>query len=186
MIYKFRVVAEGTFPEDLEADIKMKFISVKNGMLKLGNNIRNHMADIIARSIRRKGSTGSLVNSIRVYTENNDTLVGIGLLSLMDIYAPHWYKFNYGGMVKARLVPGYFGNYNPPIGQYKGTWMGKEEFFYRPRGTSGPRYLMKVDFPMKPTHYIERTKAYILTIDKVHFYNWLRTVRTHDKKKQIV
>ena len=159
--------------EDIIKDIQMQFLTISEGLLKLGEETKTHMQTVIQTSKKRAGSKSKLENAIQVYHEKlpNRIDVGIGKISEMSSSVPYWYVVNYGGYSGAALsgkkVPGSFGG-NPPDGAYKGTGVGYEKYDY----SKGGPYFMKVESPMMAMNYIEKTVAWLNTVTRVHFANW--------------
>ncbi len=181
---RMKIRVSGVTPQMLEKDIKFKFVTVKKGLSVLARLTQNHMRTIIKSKKKRAGSKGNLEKNILVYEENSKgkhKRVGVGLISHLNKYAPYWSLINRGGLSgvakQGKWVPGYFGDHESPQSAYKGTGKGTQQFFYTPYASSsdtGPTFFMKVESPIKPMFYIEKTATWLNTKWKVHFYNWTK------------
>jgi len=188
MAWMMRVIKKGAFPEDVILNLQAKFKKTSEGVVDVANAARDHMRKTIKDNKRRGAGSGRLERAIQTHVETATgtvTIVGVGLIELLDIYAPYWYLLNYGGMVspQARAVPGYFGNNRPPLPGLRG-WLGHESFTYTPLEASADRggtFFMNVETPITPVHYIEKAIAWARTITKVHWYNWTQETKIHTK-----
>jgi hypothetical protein len=185
MLMNIKMVKVGGGVEQWAQDIQFKFIKVMEGTAILSDETRDYMRNTIQMNKRREGSANRLERSINSYKESN-TAYGVGLITEMDTYAPYWKLINWGGFVseKARRVPGYFGNNEPPSFGYKGTGIGWQSFTYTPNEASADRggtFFMKVDSPIMAMNYIEKTTMWLSIVWKVHFYNWTRETKIHTK-----
>jgi hypothetical protein len=176
-------------PEMWGAYLDRKRQSVREAMIKLGEDARAYMIGLIQAGYegrgKREGSIGTLESSIQVEQPSPD-VVGIGNINTMNERAKYWAIINWGGMVasKARRVPGFFDGNREPLGGFRGTGVGKEEFFYTPRGLklfvyggankSPKTSMMIVRNPIGPVGYIEKTQSWLMDVAKVTFWNALK------------
>ncbi len=182
---KITIRKVGTSPNEFIQEIAFKFITVQEGLKVLGEDTRNQMITHIQSNKKRAGSEGNLEKHILVHTEvqtKKRSVVGVGLISLLNAYAPYWNILNYGGLSgvaqQGKLVPGYFGSFNAPNPALKGTGVGREHWEYTP---GNAMFFMKPESPIAAVNYIEKTIAYITTVWKVQFYNWTKQTKVLTK-----
>ncbi len=180
---KVTVTVTGTTPEQFEKIVKTQFITIVNGIEKLGIDTRNYMRNTIKVSKHRKGGNDNLeknIESIRISsglgTGIIDHSVGVGYIPLLNEKAPYWRLINYGGMIgmNERWVRGFFGNGLPPDPSLRGTGVGTDYFYTVPKGANYNSYVMKVSSPIAPMNYIEKTKSWLQSVIRVHFSGWTR------------
>lgn len=168
---KVEIQRIGMTPEKFDQEIKMKFITIKNGLEALGKATRDQMRFYLTDSITRDGSTGNLGKSINYYVEDFGEVfsVGVGSIPELNRQAPYWYIINYGGYttISARglTIYGSF-NGNQPDSALKGTGVGTQRF--REDG----KFPMTPEFPIAAKNYIEKTTNWVSTVWKVHFFNF--------------
>ena len=174
-----RFTKQGTTPEQLELIVKEKHSTIKKGVLRIGREVQAHMRNTIKTSKNRKGGDGNLEKHIRVYSLNKGAFVGVGSFAELDTYAPYWYFLNYGVSQKGmripgrgKVVPGYFGNRQPPDPTLAGTGTGTEKFHYAPN--SG-YYGMRAKNMINPVNYIEKAKNWFNVQIRGKFDRWTKT-----------
>jgi len=183
------VTVTGTKPEQMIEIVEGVIENCKKGISEVAQDSRNTMVGYVQAGYmgrgKRDGSKGDLENSIQAEQIDNDSW-GVGNIKNLNHDAPYWGLLNAGGMVaiKARRVPGYFGDGRPPMAGYAGTGVGKEQFTYTPRGQKdyagpgvfgGKQFLMVVQNPIGAVNYIEKTKDWLSTVMKVQFAQWTKS-----------
>jgi hypothetical protein len=129
------VTVIGTRPQQLIDITHSVYLKTKKGLEETAHETRKYMVEIIEKGYqgqgKRDGSANILEDSILVEKLDEDAF-GVGNIMNMNHIAPYWGLLNSGGMVslKARIVPGYFGNNNPPDSAFAGTGGGKEKLTY--------------------------------------------------------
>jgi len=183
------VTVQGTTPAKLKMIVEGVVERCTRGTADVAHETRNEMVGYIKAGYmgrgRRDGSSGNLEAMMQVENPTHNTY-GIGNIMNLNVVTPYWALLNAGGMVaiKARRVPGYFGENRPPMSAFAGTGVGKEQFTYTPRGQkdfSGPglyggrQFLMVVNNPIGAVNYIEKTMFWLSVVMKVKFGQWTRT-----------
>jgi|WetSurSiteA1Bulk_404760.scaffolds.fasta_scaffold01837_2 hypothetical protein len=163
----------GMSPEQLEQEIELQFISIKNGIQALALETQKQMQQNIVNNIHRPDSTGNLVRAITVeYFENG---AGIGNIEYLKQFAPYWAALNYGSshLVGKWLPSGIFrpGTAIPTMTAFReGRWRVGEGS----DGSLGEEfYTARIKNPIIAINYIEKTANWLSTVFKVHFYNRL-------------
>jgi len=168
---RINIKVVGTKPADLEKEIKFKFITVKNGLKKLGFDTALHMKQVIQSNKKTKSKQNTLENAIKVYVEEtlNRQSVGVGRIQELDVLAPYWAAVNYGAHY---MIPK-SGDMYPKNAQAL-KFIGKKD--------GAVVYASKVKQRVQnisPMNYIEKTVNWLLTVWKVQFYNWTSVTKTH-------
>lgn len=167
--------------DEMKRDIKMQFITVVDGTIKLGEDTKTHMRTVIQTSKTRGGGSNRLENAIKVHIKKttNRIVVGVGHIPFLNQYAPYWFFINYGVSQKGMVIPGRgkkvvgaFDDVGAPLSRYSGTGLGKGRF---QKGAGS--FVLQAKNPINPMMYIERTVAFINTIVRVHYANWTRKTK---------
>lgn len=169
---EIKVQRLGVLPEQFMQQIKFQFITVQDGLVKLGTETRDKMRQVIQDRTTRGGGTGNLQKSIEVYKEKSSDgiLVGVGKLSDMKAQAPYWYLMNYGGFSGAAkhgtVLWGSFGGSTPqPLGRFAGTGVGRQHWTPASPGQMWP---MTPKSPVAAKNYIEITANWVSTVWRIH------------------
>lgn len=182
---QIKVKRVGATPNEFLQDIQLRFISVENGLKKLGEETAMHMRENVRLNKRRRGSQGKLESTIKCHIEGSgkSIRIGIGLISFLNQYAPYWKFVDSGvsqtGMTipgRGKSVGGYFDNGMPPDSRFSGTGVGRGSFT-RQNNT----YVMQAKNPIRPLNYIDKTLSWLSVVFKIHFYNYTRTSIIHTK-----
>ena len=177
---RIKITEVGTPPLVVVRDIQFRFIKLKQGIQVLGETARDKMRNIIStEKHRKKESQGNLESAINTYPSADGWSVGVGDLEELNYLAPYWYLCNYGGMsaIAARggTIYGQFEG-SPPQGRYAGTGVGRQYFYQNSFTAEGEMFHMKPKNPVWAMNYIEKTTSWLVTIWKVHFFNYTRSV----------
>lgn len=169
----------GADPVKVTKNLITQFISMDNAMVKLGDETRDYMRNVISTTKHRKlGSRDNLENHINVYTEDGGRVVGIGSRAELDHFAPYWFIVNYGGMTTlAARGGGLYGSFdgvNPPLAQFAGTGVGHGSFFEGTPAADGKIYKMSPRNPIWAMNYIEKTVNWLSTVGRVHLNGALK------------
>lgn len=137
---------------------------IRAGLIELGNRTQEYFRRTIKQNTKRRGSTGTLSNSIqsKVYVDSADmVLVGIGNKADIQEVAKYWYVVNYGVKISGQpfLPPGNIGNFEgkAPQSRYAGGSVSGRAMWSH--GT--PYYMQPKTF--RPMHYIEKTNAWLIS-----------------------
>ena len=76
--------------------------------------------------------------------------LGLGDVDFLDSEFPYWKMLNYGGLISAQKVPGWFGRRSRPV---EGKAGGKDIYHYHPY--DGANFMMTPKVPMEGIHYLE-------------------------------
>lgn len=126
--------------------------------MNLGARTLNYMQNFILTHRKRRGGTGKLAKSIKLYNVSGTGFVswGIGLIPELE---PYWYVINYGKMItggdfipgKGKAIPGSFEGSRAEAGLGGGV----EKFNYN----DGTGFGMIAKKPVRPMNFIQATRA---------------------------
>lgn len=136
--------------DELNKALEAKAKDIEPILKKIALDTQKQMRSYIKP--RRKGSTGTLSKSIKIYKRRS----GKGIVSY-HVGDPadmpeYWYVVNYGGYTPPP-TRGYFGNKQAPRGGIQ-----NERWHYK---DSNSFYYIKPNKQIRPMRFIEKTQAYV-------------------------
>ncbi len=159
---KLIIKTTGTTPEQFEKIIEEQIKSTQDSLLKLGQDTRDYMRQVIVGNTNRPESTGDLIRTIEAHPLPDG--VGVGKVADLPVY---WAAVNFGSnhMVGKHLPLGSFapGVPKPDLADFRG---GRWQKSYSPGGNL---YSPLVTKPIPAMDYIQKTGNWANTEIKIRF-----------------
>lgn len=162
------VTRVGPTPQQFEQNVRFQFITLKQGLVKLGEQARDKMRSVIESDNVRRINKGNLERAIEVHVDKDTAdgvVVGVGKIADLNQKAAYWYIVNNGGTAATakyskastprHFVPGYF----------EGS-----QFVYEPTAADGRMMPdgLSTDTVVTQMNFVEKTVAWLKTVVRVH------------------